>query len=69
MAVAFPDLEFTLEYLVPAYCDAGRVIYRGHTLVERLLAPDVESVDAFARRYFGAAGSGEHTPAEPDNLQ
>lgn len=53
VAVAFPDLECTLEYVFVEYGDAGRVTYCGSQLLERLHASDVEAVAAFARRQFG----------------
>lgn len=49
----FPDLEFTLEHLCSAACDAGYARYAGGRLLEPLAAPDVVSVEAFARRRFG----------------
>lgn len=55
----FPDLRLTLEYLCPAICDAGQAIYAGGQLSERLVAPDVESVEAFARQRFGIELLGE----------
>lgn len=49
----FPELDFALAYVLPAYWDAGLLRYRGAMLVERLAAPDIQSVFAFARRHFG----------------